>query len=272
MKKTLQQKYDSLRQWFSEKKSLAVAFSGGVDSSLLLTVACQTLGAARIMALTCLSPAVPQQEISQAKIRAAQLKIRHNLVPVDTVKTINEHKNSSLRCYHCKKMIFSVFLRRARESGIDMIIEGSHLEDEADYRPGLKALKELAIASPLKMYGFYKRDITELAEHIGLPNYNKPSSPCLVTRLPFGVIITRQALKRIEYAEEFLHTLGFDLCRVRDYDNRAHIEIDKNALPRATTMQHVIQKKMLSLGYRQADIDPAGYRRGSMNILKSEVQ
>ncbi|MBN1798133.1 MAG: ATP-dependent sacrificial sulfur transferase LarE [Spirochaetales bacterium] len=265
MQKILQQKYDNLSHWLFQKKSLAIAFSGGVDSSLLLTIAAKALEPSRIVALTCVSKAIPQAEINQAAVLAIQLKISHKLVTVDTIKTINEHDNSPLRCYYCKKMIFNAFIKQAKESGFATVIEGSHQEDETDYRPGLKALKELSVASPLKICKFNKQEIRVLAEQLGLPHYNKPSSACLVSRFPFGVEITQKALKRVEYAEKFLHTLGFYLCRVRDYGSRARIEIDKAALPRASTLKEVIQKKMLLLGYDQADIDPAGYKRGSMN-------
>lgn len=267
MQKTLQQKYDRLKHWLSKKKSLAIAFSGGVDSSLLLTVASKALESSRIMALTCVSKAIPQEEINQANLIAAQLKITHKLIAVDTIKAINDHRNCPLRCYYCKQKIFNTFLKQAKESGFATIIEGSHQEDETDYRPGLRALKELSIASPLKICRFNKHEIRALAEQMGLPHYNKPSSVCLVSRFPFGVEITAQALKRVGYAENFLHSLGFDLCRVRDYGSRARIEIDKAALPRASTLKDVIQKKMTLLGYSQADIDPAGYTRGSMNTL-----
>jgi uncharacterized protein len=265
MQKELLAKYDNLRKWLSAYKGLAIAFSGGVDSSLLLGIAAAEIGRTHVLALTGKSRAIPKEELKTAKQFTARLKVRHKILVVENIRIINSYKNSPRRCYYCKKEIFSRFLQYAQNRGFDTLIEGSHLEDETDYRPGLKALQELAILSPLKLCGFTKDDIRTLSRFLGIPNHDKPSSPCLVSRFPYGIKITEHALRQVEQAERYLRTLDFRLVRVRNYDHKACLEFDKKAIPRAMALKGKIQKRLSHLGFSEIYIEPLGYKQGGMN-------
>lgn len=255
-------------------KRIAVAFSGGVDSSLLLAAAHEAVGESAL-AVTALSPLVPSEEIERAMRIAARLGVRVRTVsPVDLADPVFR-SNRPDRCYHCKKKIFSAILDVAREEGIECVVEGSNTDDLGDYRPGLRALRELGIRSPYLELRISKRDIRDMAREKGLENWNTPSAACLASRIPYGEAVTRERLERIARAEVSLRTLGFSQLRVRDHGDLARIEFmhDDFALLVSAETRNAVTRLCRDAGYRYVTLDLEGYRTGSLNeVLASKEE
>jgi uncharacterized protein len=259
-------KYSRLKEILGSMDSVLVAFSGGVDSSLLLKVSSEVLGE-RAMAVTANSPTYQQREIKEARGIARSLKVRFMVINSDEFQSALFRKNTPFRCYHCKLSLFSKLKKIAREHELAQVIEGSNLDDDLDYRPGNKAIQKLRIRSPLKEAGFRKKDIRELARILGLPSWNKPSMACLASRIPFNQPIEVEVLRRIEKAEEYLRQTGFSQVRVRHHGEIARIEV--NPAEFNLLMDEENRKKIASrlkrLGYRYTTVDIEGYRTGSLN-------
>jgi uncharacterized protein len=244
-----------------------VAFSGGVDSTFLLSVAKDVLGA-KLLAVTVSFPAVPQSEVEGAKGLARKLKVKHIIVRANEVAAMQHFRsNPPDRCYHCKKAIFSKLAAIAKKRGIPCILEASNKDDMRDYRPGHKAVRELGVRSPLVEAGLSKADIRALSRERGLVTWDKPSAACLASRIPYGETITREKLARIEEGEAFLNSIGFRACRLRHHGSLARIEVPEREIARLLrrAVRHKIVEKLKAFGFRYITFDLEGYRSGSMN-------
>ena len=257
----LQTKENSLISILQSYSSLAVAFSGGVDSSLLLELAHEVLGD-NALALTACMTGLPARELAQAQAFCSQRNIRHLLVDFDEFAVAGFAANPPHRCYLCKHALLTALLTCTAEQGIAALAEGSNLDDEDDYRPGKAAIEELGVASPFVLAGLNKADIRALSKKRGLPTWNKPPCACLSTRLPYDTPLTKDLLKRIDKAEEQLLNLGAKQVRVRVHQDLARIELDAESIP--LFMELPLRERTISelqaLGFTQITLDLQGYR------------
>ena len=246
---------------------VVVAFSGGVDSTFLLKIARDTLGAENVLAVTALSPLYPERELRGAKKMVEEMEVKHLLIESNELEIEGFSKNPPDRCYLCKRELFGELMKVAQKGKISSVIEGSTLDDEKDYRPGKKAIRELGIRSPLVEASFTKADVREVSKSLGLPTWDKPSFACLASRFPYGEEITQEGLRKVNEAEDFLIGLGFKQVRVRHYKDLARIEIFKEEIGRL--LDGAIREKVVihlkKIGYRYITLDLQGFRSGSMN-------
>ncbi|MBP5407298.1 ATP-dependent sacrificial sulfur transferase LarE [bacterium] len=261
----LNDKISALRDFFRSCGSAAIAFSGGVDSTFLLKVAHDELGE-NVLAVTVISPLIPKKEAIDAENFCKNENIRHFVLELDPLKIPGFKENPENRCYICKKEIFSKIISLAFENGIFTVCDGSNADDTGDYRPGMQAIQELGIKSPLLECGFTKKDIRELSKIMGLPTWNRPSAACLASRFVYGETITENKLKMVENAEEFLHEKGFLQLRVRIHgENLARIEVNKEYFEKILRAKEEIINYFRSLGFVYTTLDLIGFRSGSMN-------
>ena len=224
MKDTPTSRLEDLSRLLEGMGSCLLAYSGGVDSTFLLAAAREALGE-RCLAVTVHSLFHRREEVETARRLASRLGARHRVIELDMSAREEVLRNPPDRCYHCKKAIFSTLRDMAREEGIETVIEASHVDDLAERRPGMKALAELGVRSPLREAGFTKAGIRECTRRLGVEGADRPAGPCLATRIPYGVKLTPARLRRVAGAEELLRGLGFTAPRVRDYDETARIEL-----------------------------------------------
>jgi uncharacterized protein len=265
---SIDEKYDKLISFIGGVKSAAVAFSGGVDSSFLCYAARAALGD-RAVAITVVSPMLPQTEIASAKRTAAHIGIRHILIDDEHIEEIVA-ANPRDRCYYCKKLEFGKILDTARENGAAVVFDGSNIDDLNDWRPGLRALAELKVCSPLREAGLSKEEIRLLSKRFGLPTWDKPAFACLASRIPYGERIDRQKLSRVEKAEELLRAEGFLQFRVRSHGDIARIEVAREERERFfdEALLDRIAGKMKALGFLFAALELDGYATGSLNRMR----
>lgn len=269
----LYDKLNNLIEYLKNKKSIAVAFSGGVDSGFLLRVAKDAIDD-KVVAITAVSSFFPQKEIEEAKQFTKQIGVEHILIDADKL-LLNETfvNNGPDRCYHCKKFIFTKVLGAASSKNIVTVADGTNIDDVGDYRPGLKALLELGIVSPLREVGIGKQDVRELSKFLGLPFWDKPAIACLATRIPYGTRIRSDILKIIDLAEQFLHEKGIKQVRVRFHDEVARIEVmpwDMSRFIESSFCEEVYYYFTSILGFKYVCLDIKGYRTGSMNEALAE--
>lgn len=246
--------------------SAAVAFSAGVDSTYLLKTAHDVLGD-NARAVIVKSPLIPGRDISEAEKFCAEQGIKLNVIEYDPLGSEAFTINPKDRCYVCKKAIFSLIMDEARKLDLNTVIEGTNADDVFDYRPGMKALAELNVRSPLKEAGLTKADIRELSQAEGLSTWDKPSFACLATRIPYGNTITAEVLSRIDKAEEFLYGLGIRQFRVRSHGELARIEVlpEDFAVLIEENKRTALTEYFKKIGYKYVSLDLTGYRTGSMN-------
>lgn len=250
-----------------------VAYSGGVDSTFLLAVARRALGD-RVAAATVRTLFLERGEVDDARSRAVATGVRHEIIDLDLAGAPEVLANPPDRCYHCKRLVFTALRRRAGELALPALLDATHADDRLERRPGVRALRELGVASPLAAAGLGKADIRALSAALGIEGADRPSSPCLATRVPYGVPITPERLRRISGAEHILRALGFTGTRVRDYGDLARIELQPADLGRAATwpLRRGIVEPLRDLGYRYVTLDLAGYRSGSMDEVLPEAE
>ena len=246
--------------------SVAVAFSGGADSTLLAAEARRVLGRDRVLAVTAAGEVFPPGEADEAKELAARLDLPHEVLETRQLETRAFRENPPDRCYLCKREIFGAVLSRAKARGLAAVCDGSNTDDATVYRPGLRALEELGVRSPLREAGFTKADVRALSRDLGLPTADRPAMPCLASRFPYGQPITREALRRVAAAEAVLKQLGLGGCRVRDHGTVARIEVapaDVEAV--AGRHRERLVRELKALGYTYVTVDLEGYRSGAMD-------
>jgi uncharacterized protein len=258
-------RYESLTGFLRELGRVAVAFSGGVDSSFLLAAARDALGDEAI-GITIDSPALPRSELEDAVSIAAQVGAKH--IIIDSPEIEEEVKRNPVdRCYFCKKIEFGSIMEEAKRQGIKYVLDGSNVDDTGDYRPGMAAIKELKVLSPLLELGFTKREIREYSKKLGLPTWDKPAYACLYSRIPYGSEIKTEDLQKIEQSEKFLIKRGFRTSRVRCHDIIARIEVSREETAKLLKepLRSEITEALKSYGFLYVTIDLEGYRMGSMN-------
>jgi uncharacterized protein len=269
----LQEKLTRLEEYIRGLGSLAVGFSGGVDSSLLLVVAANVLGD-KAMAITGVDASIPERELKEAKEFCKEREIRHIICKVNPMKEESYRHNSPDRCYFCKHGIFTEIKKIAAENGIEYVAEGSNMDDLGDYRPGLKAVEELSVKSPLREAGLTKQDIREISKALGLPTWSKPAYACLASRFVYGEEITEEKLRMLDQAEQFLIEQGFLEERVRIHGNIARIEVPAKDIERLASeeIREAVYEKFKALGFMFVTIDMKGYKMGSMNATLQKAK
>lgn len=265
----LDEKIGALRSHLKNLGGAAVAFSGGADSAFLLAAAHGVLGE-KALAVTVVSCFVPEREAREAAEFCRDRAIRHIVLEHDPLSVEEIRLNPKNRCYFCKKAVFSGLKRVAAENGIAHVLEGTNLDDTGDFRPGLAAVAELGVESPLKELGFTKREIREASRRLGLPTGDKPASACLASRFAYGEPLTGERLSMVERAEEFVRSRGFSQLRVRVHRNLARIEVLPEDQERLFRLRAEIDAELRRIGFDFVSMDLGGFKSGSMNIQGAE--
>lgn len=266
-----EEKYRNLLGALRSMKKTVVAFSGGLDSTFLLHAARQALGD-EVLAVTLATPYTPETEIAEARETAKAMGARHLSLTAPFPEAIRD--NPPDRCYLCKKTLFSLILSVAAKENIASVLDGTNLDDLGDHRPGMKALSELGIKSPLLAADLTKQDIRDLSREHGLQTWDKPAAACLLSRIPHNTRIEESELRRIDEAERFLKGLGFAAVRLRSHGDLARIEVPRERVAEVVEAdrRHGIVARLTALGYRHVAVDLNGYRMGSLNLITPQTE
>lgn len=259
---------DSLCSWFSDKESVIIALSGGVDSALVAYAAHQALGSSAL-AVTADYKTLAQEELDSAKKICQEIGIRHTIISYDELENPDFVKNDQNRCFHCRSELSDHLIRLARKENIAVIVDGTNIDDLGDYRPGIVALQNNGIRSPLVESNFTKSEVRDTAKSVGLSVYDRPSNSCLASRIPWGQRVTAERLARIEVGETFVKQMvGAKQVRVRDINGMAKIEIGQDELDLLRLVNTVeLATKLKSIGFESVTIDETGYRPGKINVI-----
>ncbi len=260
-------KCQQMRSILRELKSVAVAFSAGIDSTLVLKVALDELGPENVVAVTGKSDSLAATEFQSACQIAEEVGAEHVILDTDEFADPNYVSNPINRCYHCKTTLYTRLAEFIQERGINAIVNGINADDYGDYRPGIEAAKEQSVCAPVAEAGMTKKDVRTLALQLGLPTFDKPASPCLSSRVQYGEEITPEKLKMVDAGEQFIKSLGITECRVRHHSDIARIEVPTEffAMLSASEVATRIDAHFRSLGYKYVTLDLRGFRSGSMN-------
>lgn len=258
------EKYLSLISYLKKLGRVVLAFSGGVDSTFLLKAGREALGD-NLKAVTILSPYIPKWEVEEARELADELGVDYQIIETPIIDEIRY--NPEDRCYLCKKAVFTKIIDIAKIEGYNYVIDGTNIDDMGDYRPGLKALRELEVKSPLFDCGLGKKDIRAFSKELGLKTWDKPSYACLLTRIPYGSELKVEDFQKIEEAEKYMMKLGFRAVRVRCHGNLARVEVDRKYRARLLNEELLdnISENLKRIGFKYVTMDMQGYRVGSLN-------
>ena len=261
-------KLDNLVNWFDDKNKVVIALSGGVDSALVAYAAFQKLGSSAI-AVTADYKTLSAEELDTAKQVCSEIGIKQLFLDYSELENENFTKNDSDRCFHCRMELGDHLIKLAKEHNVEIIVDGTNLDDLGDYRPGIKALKQNGIRSPLVETNFSKSEIRESAKMIGLSVFDKPSNSCLASRIPWGQRVTAEKLTRIEIGETIVKQLiNVKQVRVRDFGGSAKIEVEKNMLSKFDeVILKQITEKVTMIGFTSVEVDPEGYKPGKINVI-----
>jgi uncharacterized protein len=271
---TLEQKTKKIKSLILEMDSALVAFSGGVDSTLVLALAHDVLGE-KALAVTAQSASMPDREMKACHQLAKEIGVKHLVVKTEEMSNPNYRANPANRCYHCKTELYSSLKKVAQQENILNILNGTNTDDLGDYRPGLDSAREQGVRSPLVEAEFNKQEVRELSRKMELSVWDKPAMACLSSRIPYGQPVTPEKLAMIEQAEDLLLSLGFTQVRVRHLGTLARIELDKNEIPRYQndkSVQKAVEEKLKALGFNNVVLDPEGYRMGNLNSALLEYK
>jgi uncharacterized protein len=276
MTDNIEKKFETLKKILKDLAKVVVAYSGGVDSTFLLKVALDTLTPENVLACIAVSPSLAKSQFTQAIECAEEIGAVVRILPLEELRDPQYAANKADRCFHCKSHLFKILNELAKNENYDHVICGSNFDDKDDYRPGNRAANVFNVRAPLMESELTKEDIRNLSRQLMLPTADLPASPCLASRLIYGLEITEERLKQVEQAEDFLRSLGLVEFRVRHHDNVARIEVHPIDFPKLTSEQTraKILEKLNSLGFRYVTLDLQGFRSGSLNesLSQSEKQ
>ena len=258
------EKIETLQHIITGFDNVAVAYSGGIDSTLVLKISHDCLGE-QAVGITAVSPSLPARELEQAQAIARQIGARHILIHSREVEDLRYLENTPSRCYFCKSEVYTQLVQHASQLGIHTLVDGTNADDADDHRPGLQAARQHGVRSPLQEAGFSKEEIRQLGRQLGLPNWDKPAAACLSSRIPYGTLISLETLSQVEQAERILHDLGLGQLRVRHHDQIARIEVEAVDFDRLLANRQAIVASFRQIGYQYVTLDLAGFRSGSMN-------
>lgn len=262
----VEQKYKKLQEIIGSLRNVVVAFSGGVDSTFLLKVCVDVLGRDNVLTFIGQSPTCPDREIEEAKRFAELIGAEHLVRETTEMEDNNFTRNDKSRCYYCKSHLFLKAWGIAQEKGFRSVVEGSNLDDMDDFRPGRKACTEQGVRSPLLEAGLTKNEIRDLSKTLSLPTHDKPAFACLSSRIPYGVAIDEQALKKVERSEDFLRSIGIGQLRVRYHGAVARIEVMPEDFEKVITDRERISEAFQTYGFSYVTLDLKGYQMGSLNV------
>lgn len=267
----LEQKHQQLQTIFAEMKRALIAYSGGVDSTLVAKVAYDVLGS-RALAVTAQSPSLLPEELEDARIQAAMIGIPHQVIPTHEMDNPNYTSNPVNRCYFCKSELHDTLKPLALQRGYPYVVDGVNADDLGDYRPGIQAAKERGVRSPLAEVGVTKAEVRQLSQQLGLPWWDKPAQPCLSSRFPYGEEITVAKLQRVGRAEIYLRKLGWQNLRVRSEENTARIELSPEQIKEfvLTTDLSTLVSTFQEFGFVYVTLDLEGYRSGKLNQVLTQ--